>query len=131
MACIWKQELCGYDNWRVVDLVTTNATSSEEDNFYEIILRGIETRMSERILIAIFGTIRANDEATQGYYVVELLIKPYTVQENIVMKGVDPSHTFFAGEIICDAVFFDPVHNAIDWYIPMIKNDCFVMIRLK
>ena len=47
------------------------------------------------------------------------------------MKGVDPSHTFFAGEIICDAVFFDPVHNAIDWYIPMIKNDCFVMIRLK
>ena len=44
--------------------------------------------MNERILIGIFGTMRANDEATQGYYVAELLTKPYTVQKNIVTKGI-------------------------------------------
>ena len=55
----------GYNNWRVVDLVTTNVTSEEEEKVYEIILHGIEARMNERILIGNFGAMRTNDEATQ------------------------------------------------------------------
>lgn len=30
------------------------------------------------------------------------------------MKNVDPPHTAFAGEIIYDVVFWNPVPNAID-----------------
>ena len=45
------------------------------------------------------------------------------------MKGIDPPHTTFAEEIICDAVFWNPVPNATDWYILMIKK-WFIMIRL-
>ena len=65
--------------------------------------------MNERILIGIFGRMRANDEATQGYYVVESLTKPYTVQENVVMKGVDPPHTFLLQKLnvtLCFGVEF-------------------------
>ena len=61
----------GYNNWRVVDLVTTNVTPEEEGNVYEIILHRIGVRMNERTLIEIFGAMRTNDEDTQGYYLVE------------------------------------------------------------
>ena len=32
---------------------------------------------------------------------------------------------------MCDAVFWNPVPNAIDWYTPMSKREGLVMIRLK
>jgi len=37
----------GYNNWRVVDLVSTNDTPEEEEKVYEITLHGIEARMNE------------------------------------------------------------------------------------
>ena len=55
----------------------------------------------------------------------------YTVQEDIIMKGVEPQQTAFAGEIICDAQFCNPVLGAVDWYTPMRKWEGLVMIRLK
>ena len=58
-------------------------------------------------------------------------MEPYTVQEDITMKGVEPQQTAFAGEIICDALFWNPVPGAVDWYTPMKKNEGLVMIRLK
>ena len=61
----------GYNNWRVVDLATTNIATEDEEAIFETILDGIEARMNERILIGTFGTMRTDDEATQGYYLVK------------------------------------------------------------
>ena len=47
------------------------------------------------------------------------------------MKGVEPQQTAFAGEIICDTLFWNPVPGAVDWYTPMKKREGLVMIRLK
>ena len=62
---------------------------------------------------------------------VKWITESYTVQKNIVIKGGDLPHTSFAGEILCDTVYWKPVPNATDWYTPMTKKDGFVMIRLK
>ena len=61
----------GYNNGRVVDLVSTNDTPEEEEKVYKIILHRIETRMNEWILIGTFGAMRTNDEATQRYHLVK------------------------------------------------------------
>ena len=87
--------------------------------------------MNERILIGAFGAMRTNDEATQGYYLVKWITETYTVQKNTVMIGVKPQQSDFTGEIICDAVFWNPVPNAIDWYTSMSKRERLVVIRLK
>ena len=63
----------GYNNWRVVDLVSTNDTPEEEEEIYEITLHGTEARMNKRILIGTFGAMRTNDEVTQGCYSVNRL----------------------------------------------------------
>ena len=46
--------------------------------------------MNERVLIGTFGAMRMDDEATQGCYLVKLITEPYTIQEDILMKGVEP-----------------------------------------
>ena len=50
----------------MVNLATTNIATEDEENIYETILRGIEARMSKRIIIGTFGAMRTDDEATQG-----------------------------------------------------------------
>ena len=91
----WRN-VTGYNNRRVVDLDTTNVTYVEVEKVYEIILHGIEARMNEWILTGTFDVMITNNEATQGYYLVEWLTEPYSVLENTIMKGVDPSHTPFS-----------------------------------
>ena len=89
----------------MVNLATTNIATEDEEAIYETILHGIEARINERIIIDPFGAMRTDDEATQGYCLMKWITEPYTVQENIIMKGVDPQQTSFAGEIICDVLF--------------------------
>ena len=59
------------------------------------------------------------------------ITEPYTVQEDTVMKGVEPQQSAFTGEIICDTVFWNQVSNDIEWYTLMCKMKGLVMIRLK
>ena len=62
--CIYWRNFKRYNNWRVVDLVTTNVTSGEGKNIYELILHGIEARKNKRIFMGSFGTMISNNEAT-------------------------------------------------------------------
>ena len=50
----------------MVNLATTNIATEDKEPIYETILHGIEARMNERIIIGTFGTMRTDDEATQG-----------------------------------------------------------------
>ena len=113
-----------------MDLITTNICREDKEKVYETILYWIEARMSERILIGTFGAMSTNDETTQGYCAVKWMTEPYTVEEDTVMKGVERQQSTLAGEIICDAVFWNPLSNVINWYTPMSKREGLVMIRL-
>ena len=52
-------------------------------------------------------------------------------QDNTIMMGVEPQQSAFAEKIIYDAVFWNPVPNAIDWYTLICKREGLVMTKLK
>ena len=108
-------------------MITTNIDTKDEEKVYETILHG----KGASFMIVNVGAMRTNDEATQGYYLVKWITKPYTLQENTVKKGEELQRSSFVVEIICDAVFWKPVPNAIDWYTPMSNRERLIMIRLK
>ena len=58
--CIYWRNFKGYNNWRVVYLITTNVTSTEKEKIHETVLHGIEARINERILIGNFCAMRTN-----------------------------------------------------------------------
>ena len=74
--CIYWIKFKGYNNWKVLDLVTTNITSAEKEKVFEIILHGIETIINERIFTGTVGTMKTNDKVMQGCYLVECLTEP-------------------------------------------------------
>ena len=47
------------------------------------------------------------------------------------MKGVEPPQTAFAGDIICDALFWNSVPGAVDWYTLMRKKEGMAMTKRK
>ena len=63
--CLYWKTFKGHNNWRVVDLITTNIDTEDEEKVYETILHGIEAIMNEKILIGTFGAMRTTNEATQ------------------------------------------------------------------
>ena len=57
--------------WQLESSSTTNVSFVEEAKVYKTILHGIWVKIRERILVMTCDTMRTNDEATQGYYIVE------------------------------------------------------------
>ena len=47
--CLYWKMFKGYNNRRVVDLITTNIDTEDEEQVYETILHGIEARINKRI----------------------------------------------------------------------------------
>ena len=75
--------------------------------------------MSEKILTTMYGSMRTDDKSTDGYYVLQWTSEPYTLQEDKEMEGYIPAITAYAGKIVYNAVFLNPVPNANYWYILM------------
>ena len=67
-------------------------------------MRGVATRMSEKILTTMHGAMRI-DKSTDEYYVVQWTSKPYTLQEDKDLKGYTPQVINYSDKIVCDAVF--------------------------
>ena len=59
-----------------------------------------------------FGAIHTEDPKTDGYYIVQFISDPYTLQEDTVEDGV----TIANGVLVCDARYFSPVQLGDCWY---------------
>ena len=93
-------------------MTQTKKKIDKEDEAFKTILGGVETSMSEKILSTMYGAIRTDDESADEYYILQWTSEPYKLQEDKEMQGYSPITTAYAGEIVCDAVFLNPVHNA-------------------
>ena len=69
----------GLKDWNIITLVTQikNKNIDKEDEAFRTILRGVKTRMSEKILSTMYGVIRTNDKSDDGYYVLRWTSEPY------------------------------------------------------
>ena len=89
---------------------TKNKNSEKDDEAFKTILRGVETRTSEKILTTMYGDIRTDNESTDGYYILPWTSEPYILQEDKEMKDSILQIIACAGEIMCDAIFLNHVH---------------------
>ena len=53
-------------------------------------MRGIATRMSEKILTTKYGAMRIGDDSTDRYYIAQWTSEPYTLQEDKNKKCYTP-----------------------------------------
>ena len=68
------------NDWNIITLVKTSKNNTERDNeVFGTILRGVETRMSEKILTIIYSAMKTDDKNADGYYVIQWKSEPYTL----------------------------------------------------
>ena len=72
-----------------------------------------------------------DDPATDGYYIVEWSSNVYTYQEYTVMKGYNLPQHAYAGEMVCQARFYNPVDKAKYWYTSLPKGEGGTILRMK
>ena len=78
-----------------------------------------------------YGSKRTYDESTDGYYVFQWTSESYTLQEDKEMEGYIPPITVYTGEIVCDAIFLNPVPFTKYRYTPMKTGVGDITVRLK
>ena len=111
------------NEWRVTTLITSKNDEVHDDKLAKNILYGIESRMLEKIVKGNYGAMRTDALATDGYYILNWSSIFYTCQEDIVMKGYNPLEYAYAGEMVCQERFWNPVGKANYWYTPMSKGE--------
>ena len=68
------------NDWNIITFQSKNNNSGKDDEAFKIMFRGVETRMSEKILTTMYGVMRTDDENTDGYYVLQWTSEPYTLR---------------------------------------------------
>ena len=110
------------NDWGIIRLNTTNISNDESDDVsFKTILKEVETRMSETILIYMYRGMRKDNKDTDKYYIIQQRSEPYILSEDNNMQEFELPIKAYAGEIVCDDVFFNSTPNATYRYTSMIK----------
>jgi hypothetical protein len=138
-----RNELCalwpvfeGCNDWLIVVLVPkADADEEEIEEAQAVALHGLATRMSEKVQHGNYGAFSTEDPHADGYYIVQWTSDPYTLQEDLQMTDYDPPVIIPAGELVCDAKYFEKVPRTKRWYIPTKivggQQDLATTVRLK
>jgi hypothetical protein len=111
----------GVNDWKIAKLEPS--ASCDELDFVEArqeVLVGLTSNITETISLGGFGAVMTEDESTNGYYVVKWTATPYTYQED--------SEGIAAGDLVCPAVYLNPVGRARLWYTESAVD---VIVRLQ
>ena len=109
----------------------TSKNDKMDDDALKKMLHGIESIMSEKIMKSNYGAMRTDHSAIDRYYIVEWILNVYTAQDDIGMKGHNPPEYAYAGEMVCEAMFWNPVSKAKYWYTPIPEVEGDTTLRMK
>ena len=87
--------------------------------------------MAEKINIGGHGAFGTEDENADGYYIVKWTSVPYTLQEDVELTEFTPAIRIKAGELVCDADYYNKVPGARHWYTPTQGEERKTTVRVK
>ena len=116
-TCILWDIFEGLNDWNIVQLVPGFDNDEEEiQTIHRIVLDArIESLNVEEQNVGAFQT---EDPDSDGYYLVKWTSQPYRLEENRELTEYNPPILVPKGELVADAVYFNPVPRAPRWYTP-------------
>ena len=120
----------GLNDWRIVKLEPKKSSDPEEaEEARAEVLAGMTELMAETIQIGAYGAIATTDEDADGYYIVRWTTEPYTIQEAVAPEKY--GWAIRAGELVCEAEYFNKVAGAKHWYTPTQGEERKVVVRVQ
>ena len=110
----------GINDWKILSLEPKKQSDPEEEEEARAeALAGMTEMMAELIKVGGQGAFSTLDENAAGYYVVDWMSEPYTLQDDVELAEYTPAMWLKAGELVCDARYYHEVVGAKGWYTPM------------
>ena len=112
----------GLNDWNVVKLGApkdAGQAAEEEEGYSKIqVLESMTLRAALEIKSGNIGTFSTTNDETDGYYVVEWVSEPYTIEEDCTLNEYDVPIELCKGELVVKAKYLNPVPRAPKWYTP-------------
>ncbi len=123
--CVLWPSYEGANDWKCCALVPkTEADKKEAWKSIRSVLHAFKAHMSLIVREGKIGAVGTTDKAAAGYYLVKWLSEPYTLHADTEgMSGI-----ISTGKIVVDALYFNPVHRAQNWYTP---SDITTVVEVK
>ena len=100
LNCKYNQTLGHYNNWIIIPFqVSENTYDDEIEGIYKSILTSIADAMGMLRKESTYAAVNANDQRTDGLYIVKLLSTVYTLQHDEIVD----KETLKAGFLVTDA----------------------------
>ena len=130
-GCIRWKIFEGLNDWKIIDLLPKKESDPEEvEEAHAQVLEGVKERMAELVKPNKCGAFSTEDEDADGYYIVMWTSDPYTLQEDVELAEYTPAMKIKAGELVCDAEYYNPVRGARLWYTRELSEGRKTLVRL-
>eukprot|EP00957_Ditylum_brightwellii_P173424 13204380-Ditylum_brightwellii.AAC.1 len=93
--------------------VCENTNDDEIEGIYNLILTSIADTMGMLIKESTYGAVSANNQRTDGFYIVKFLSMVYTLQHDEIVDN----EILKAGSLVSDAEYMSPAVKDSLWHI--------------
>ena len=93
--------------------VSENTNDDEIEDIHKSILTSIADSMGMLIKESNYGAVNANDQSTDGFYIVKFLSTVYTLQHDELVDN----EILKAGSLVTDAEYMSPAMKDSLWYV--------------
>jgi hypothetical protein len=129
--CQWWSIFEGENDWNIIKCVPGKEANPEQiEETQDVVLEGLATMMAETVEVGGNGAFLADDDRYDGYYIVRWTSSPYTLQEDLLLEEFVPPIRIEAGELVCDAVYWETLPRAKHWWYPKGETDT-VTVRMQ
>ena len=86
--CKFHSILAGLNDWAIVNLVPSQKSDEEQvADTQDVVLSELTTQIAEEIEVGNVAAFMTDDEDADGFYLVDIIEEPYTLQEDIELEG--------------------------------------------
>ena len=104
--------LGSFNNWNIIKFTNKKTLSELFDAVHKLVLDGISNNMASLVQLGKYGSINTADPTTMGYYVIEFLSVPYTLQEDQTTYGQFSK----SGELVVKSEYHIILKSKTNWY---------------
>lgn len=145
-GCVLKEVLGSLNDWKIVTVMPDpdhhqpkvtvvpdldHHQPKEIEGVFGDVLDTCATAALESIKVGSFAAINAEDESTDGHYLVRWTGNPYTLQQPAAVEGCDQELP--AGELVCEGIYWHKQVGTSCWYTPpvVVTTEDKVLFRVR
>ena len=133
--CMYWHIFQGLNDWLLIRLVDSKCSDTQVDELHSIMDNTLLCNamyVANAVFVNGYGALATDDNSVKvGYYILKWTSCPYHLQKDITVDTFDPPMVLHAGDVVCEAVYLNPVFFTKFIYTHSDAKDMSTIVLLK